>query len=389
MCILTGMFMSRAMMSIGMITLFGNALLHPNLLSNLKSFFKHPLLLILSGYFVLFSISILWSKNTSYYFERLQIMLPFLVLPFAFHSVSFLNRKFLDAIVAFFIILLCGGISWSLIQYLGNKSVFDEGYGVAHVIPTPFKNDHIRFSLAVVLSICFTIDFMIRFQQKWLRPGLILLLIYQVLYLHILSAKTGILLFYILAFCFLCYLISQKPYRNFAIASLFALLILPIIMYSISTSFRNKISYVRYSISQMKNRELQPEVSDEGRIISYKYALDAIMKKPFMGFGLGDVADEMKTYYTRDFPGRNVVVLLPHNQFLMAGMAVGILGILYVLLLQILLLKRLLSIGFLGFAFGLMMFFTMMIEPLYETQYGTCMFIFFLLLILQRRNVDV
>ncbi|MBK7763006.1 MAG: O-antigen ligase family protein [Bacteroidetes bacterium] len=388
-CILIGMFVSRAMMSIGMMLLISNAIMHNQLLANVKSYLKQPLWVGLGFYFILFSISILWSANTSYAIERMQIMLPFLVLPFAFHSVPITNRKLLDGIVAAFLILLCSGISWSLLQYFGNKAAFDEGYGVAHVIPTPFKNDHIRFSLAVVLGICFAFDFLLRYQQKWVRISTLFFIVYAVVYLHILSAKTGILLFYILAFCFLLFLVSKQQYRKWALSSLIGLVLLPIIMYAVSTSFRNKLSYVKYSISQMQNRELQPEVSDEGRLISYRYALDAIKQKPLFGIGLGDVADEMKLYYSLDFPGRNVIVLLPHNQFLMAGMAMGIIGILYLLILQIVLCRQLLQNGFLGFAFWLMMFFTLMIEPLYETQYGTCMFIFFLLLILQRRNVEV
>lgn len=76
-CILIGMFVSRAMMSIGMMTLFGNALLHAHFKTNLKSFLKQPLLLMLSGYFILFSISILWSENIVYFLNECKLCYRF------------------------------------------------------------------------------------------------------------------------------------------------------------------------------------------------------------------------------------------------------------------------------------------------------------------------
>jgi len=77
--------------------------------------------------------------------------------------------------------------------------------------------------------------------------------------------------------------------------------------------------------------------------------------------------------------------LLPHNQFLMNGMAIGLLGILYLASLQIAILRQCFKRDFLSFLFWCIFFLALLIEPLYETQYGTCMFLFFLLLLLQRR----
>jgi hypothetical protein len=185
---------------------------------------------------------------------------------------------------------------------------------------------------------------------------------------------------------FLAKHIFHKPSRKTAIALLFALIALPLLMYTISASFRNKIGYVGYSISQIKNNQKEANISDEGRIISYGYAWDAISKHPLKGIGLGDVRNEMATYYKRDFGSLPVTVLLPHNQFLMTGMAIGIPGILLLLILQWVLGRRCYRHDFLSFAFWAMMFFAMMVEPLFETQYGTCMFVFFLLLLLHRRT---
>ncbi len=383
--ILVGLFVSRAMMSMGMMILIGNAVLNLKVVSNCRTFFSQSHLVLLTAYFLLLLLSYFWSEDTHYFNERLQIALPFLIMPFAFHSMSKWDKQWFDWLFALFIFLLIGGMSWSLFQYAQHKDTYDAGYGLSQVIPTPFKNDHIRFSLAVVLGICFCVDLISRYTNPIIRVLLSIAALYAIIYLHILSAKTGILVFYFISFLFLLKLIFQKRFRKAGTIFLVMLLSLPFIMYAFSASFRNKISYVQYSLSQIRNDNKDPNISDEGRIISYKYAIDCIKKNPVIGVGAGDVFDIMKTYYDRDFPKKNVMVLLPHNQFLMTGMGVGVVGMLYLLILQWVLFRLSFKRGFLYFAFWCMMFFTMMIEPLYETQYGTCMFLFFLLLLLQRR----
>ncbi len=366
--------------------LVGNAVVHIAFFKHLRSFFLKPHLFLLSMYVLLSGLSVFWSADTIYYAERMQIALPFLFLPFAFHSMNRFDIRWYDALFVVFILLTGAGMSWSLFQYVQHKEAFDAGYGFSQVIPTPFKNDHIRFSLAVVLSICFCTDLFSRVSASWGRVLLAFFVLFAVVYLHILSTKTGLLVFYLVSLLFLVKLMLQKPYRKTGYMILLVLLVLPFIMYIFSTSFRNKIGYVGYSISQMQNQQKEANISDEGRLISYEYALDCIGKNPLSGVGLGDVRNEMKTYYTHDYGTQPVNMLLPHNQFLMTGMAIGIPGLVFLCILQLVLLRRCYRHDFLSFVFWCIMFFAMMVEPLYETQYGTCMFVFFLLVLLHRRT---
>jgi O-antigen ligase len=114
--------------------------------------------------------------------------------------------------------------------------------------------------------------------------------------------------------------------------------------------------------------------------------LTSIRRHPWMGVGLGDVMNEMKVFYDRDFPGVQLKVLLPHNQFLMSGMAAGVGAIFLLVAILFFLWKKGRRGDLLFVAYWAIMLFAMMIEPLFETQYGTCMFLFFLLLLLHRQN---
>jgi O-antigen ligase len=379
--LIIGLFFSRALMSIGMIGLFLSALVHENLIENFKSFWKQKSLWMFVGYFALMAISFFWSDDKTYFSNRLQIMLPFLVLPFAFFSITHWEKSWYYTLMLLFIIALSCGVCWSLFQYLSNKELFDIGYSYSKVIPTPFKNDHIRFSLAVVASICFAVKLMQVYTTKIVRITLACIILVSIGYLHILSAKSGIIAFYAVAIIFFIKTIFNTSFKKYGFIGLGLIIILPIIMFSISESFRRKISYIKYSYSEMKNDKLQMNVSDEGRMISYNYAFDIIKKNRFYGVGLGDVYHEMDIRLKRDIPYFEGDAILPHNQFLMMGTAVGILGILYLFILQLQLLLQSKKRGFLYTCIWLILFIGMMIEPFYETQYGACLYLFLLLLV--------
>jgi len=146
------------MISVGMITLLGSAILNIEIKNNWKSFLKVNYLLLITFYFLLLSISYFWSVDKHYFAARIQTILPFLILPFAFHSFKNWKENAFQYILFLFIFLNLIGNSYSLITYFSHKEMYDIGYSYSKVIPTPFKNDHIRYSIAVLLSIIFCVE---------------------------------------------------------------------------------------------------------------------------------------------------------------------------------------------------------------------------------------
>jgi O-antigen ligase len=373
------MFVSRAMMSIGMMTLVGAALLHENVFQNFKSFLANRSYVVMSLYYVVMAITFFWSEDHHYFFQRMTIMLPFLVLPFSFHSFSKENSNWLRYILIFFLILVIAGNMYSLWNYFGHKSEYDLGYSYSKVIPTPFKNDHIRYSMAVVAAIAYGLYLLEKYSKLWPRILLIGMILFHVVFIHVLSAKTGLVSLYLLAFLYLVYLLKKKSTRKWAFLVLSFIILTPLISYQYSTSFRNKLWYLQYSLVEMKNNNRQVNVSDEGRIVSYQYAWENIRKYPILGVGLGDVYHEMDIRFKRDFPARTDEPLLPHNQFVMVLMAGGILALLYLIFFQIFWFMKTWRNEFLHFSiFGILLF-GMMIDSLFETQYGACIYVFLIL----------
>jgi hypothetical protein len=370
--IVLGLFLSaRALISMGMIGFTTCVLVMPQLKERARALLHHQPSLWLIATTALPLLSFFWSSNSSYWFERAQIMIPCFILPLMFAAFRPPHYRWVSLWKLTWIIASLGGMAYSVVQYLQHKEAIDAAYGFAKHMPTPFKNDHIRFSLAVCITILFCIEQAIQYKQRiwYVVAGL------AVVYLHWLSAKSGLLAFYGLSGIALLHMLFQSQFRKWALVGLLALVALPVVMYQVSTPFKNKIGYVRYSIEQMQNPEAQAQVSDEGRLISYRFAWQHIVAYPLIGVGLGDVYDRMQTDYTNHFGTSDGLSLLPHNQFLMSAMAAGIFTF-PIWLWALFLLWREPGAGqTLRRYFWALVVYAMMIEPLFETQYGVGVFV--------------
>lgn len=380
-----GLFLSaRALMSMGMIGFCICVLAMPNLSTRFKTLRHDKQALALMACTALPLLSFFWSNNTHYWVERAQIMIPCLILPAMFSMYRSPHYRWVDSWKLTWILASLGGMAFSIWQYAQHKETIDAAYGFAKHMPTPFKNDHIRFSLAVCISLLFCVERALKKKEYWWW-GIAFL---AIVYLHWLSAKSGLIAFYGMTLAGMGVLLFKKQFRQYALLGLLFLALLPTIMYQVSTPFKNKIGYFLYSLEQMQNGEAQAQVSDEGRLISYRFAWQHIKEHPLLGVGLGDVYDTMQADYEKKFGDSNGLSLLPHNQFLMSGMSAGILTIpLWILALWLLwsengegkLMRR--------FFWGLVLF-AMMIEPLFETQYGVSVFLIVGLLLRPRYYLE-
>jgi hypothetical protein len=150
---LTGLLFSRALLSSGMIFFVVVSLFHSTILQQVKTFFASPFLWSMSLLFVLPVISGLWSEDLSQWSQILRIKLPLLLLPVCFAGEIKFESKDWENICYIFLVLIFGGICRSLWQYAQNMNAIHAAYLKAYTIETPLGNDHVRFSLLVVIAI--------------------------------------------------------------------------------------------------------------------------------------------------------------------------------------------------------------------------------------------
>jgi O-antigen ligase len=382
--VILGLFWARAIFATGIIILLGNALVNKDVVTNFKNLANHKTFCSIVFLFMIYAISGLWSKDVNTWGNSIQLHLPLLAIPIGIFSFKHLSKHQLMAIFYLYIAFCIGGCVWSYVQYLSNKDAFDAGYGISHVIPTPFKGDHIRFSIAVVLAIWFSYFCIQKINIVWLKILTWMAILIFVFYLHILSVKTGLVCFYILFVTLLIHQIKIKKNYKTAVLGLVVLICLPIVAFYTSNTFNRKMYYIKYSIVEMLDNKNDLGVSDEGRLISYTLALNIWKNNKLLGIGAGDIPQQLQKQFVITFPNTNPVrTLLPHNQLLMIMLVAGLFGaVVYLYFLLIPLFsyykKSLLFIGF-----WLIVLIPQLVEPLHETQYGIAIHLFFYALIIR------
>ncbi|MBC7486279.1 MAG: hypothetical protein H7282_05975, partial [Cytophagaceae bacterium] len=250
--LIMGLYLSSAMMSIGMIAT-ALLLFTPGAISQIGSNLKsQPLYILLFGIFAFYLVSGLYSDNLHYWGERVQIKLPYLLLPLSFAAVSLTKKTLYIILYVLFITVLIGAI-WCLINFMLNYDAIVESYLHAKIMPTPFDVGHIRFSLMSTFSafigwVLYKDQFV--FKAQWERYILLGGALFLVIFLHILSVRSGLLAFYVAAGVYL--ILEAWKNKNFKqlIISVLFLAVISCAMYFLSPTLRNKASYMNQDVSR-------------------------------------------------------------------------------------------------------------------------------------------
>ncbi len=363
------------------------ALLSPHLKKNVELFLKSKSDLLLTGLFFLYAISFFWSEDKAYWSSRLQLMGPFLVLPFAFISFPEWKKNWWKIAMLFFILFCFAGVCWSSFYYIQHFKEINATYNYSKTIPTPFKNDHIRFGLSIVISIiCCGVLYFDKNNSKAIKISSLVLAILFIFFLHVLSVRSALISLYIVAIYFLfIFLIKQKSIKKIVLFICFALLFV-FLMYNYSAPFKAKINYTKWSLEQFNNSKIFSTTSDGARIFSYQAAIQIFKNNPIIGVGIGDVPLAMQETYNN--LGVSNIKIIPHNQFLLMLVSLGLIGVLYFLVLLFYLIKKVTAKNYFIASLILIFLFMFMIEPFLETQFGINIFLFLILFFHQLKIQD-
>ena len=194
---------------------------------------------------------------------------------------------------------------------------------------TPVGNDHVRFSLLVVIAI-FTIVFLLVKSgdnfKKITKAILFILAVIHIAYLHMLAVRTGLICFYLGIFMFLAWLLSHHRRKNFFLIAL--CLFLPVAAYFVFPTFKNKISYLKYDLSSIQEKTYVPGSSDGNRFVSFKAGWALLKQHPVIGVGFGDIENETNEFYEANFPQMSENdKILPSSEWMIHGSGTGWFGI--------------------------------------------------------------
>ncbi|MEZ5037749.1 MAG: O-antigen ligase family protein [Chitinophagales bacterium] len=277
--------------------------------------------------FIVYLFGTFWkTDNIIYSFQATisKISLLGVVLIYPIKIISNEKKKFLFGLLLFILITIS---FYTIFLYLADKNYWNDLYSKGQVLPT-FMH-HVKFSLLIVLSINI-LTYINIFNNKFKN----IIILYLIIYLHILAVKSGLLILYISVLIYIIQKIYYKKYQYLII------ILLPIFGYIFSPNLQNKINYLKYDIQQL-HQENVLDYSDARRIISYQIAWKIYRENKLFGVGLTNIKkateEKYKAIYNYFDASKMMYV---HNTYLHILASTGITGYILFFLSLIIILKE-------------------------------------------------
>jgi O-antigen ligase len=374
---LVSVFLSRALLSLSMITMVMVALLHKDIVNQLKNFLSNRLLLAMGILFLLPLASGLWSSNTEEWANIIRVKLPLIFFPLAFAGNWQLTQKHWHRIGFGFIAMVFVASFSSFFSYLQNMQEIHEGYLRSTIIKTPLNNDHIRFSWMVSIAVLLCLFFLHQNFKRGLKILFMVMAAWFAVYLHVLSARTGMFSFYIILFMYVVWMIKSFGNKRSAIAGLSILLLVPVLSWFFLPTFQNRIRYFLYDLSFVKEQKYLPGANDGSRVLSIRAGWNTLKENP-LGVGIGDVKDETWKWYDQNVPGMlDSDKIDPSSEWLIYGNTAGWPGvIIFSMCMLIPFLLKIKRHRFFWITFNLIAAFSFIFDIGLEGQYGVFLYVF-------------
>jgi O-antigen ligase len=388
--LLTGLFTSRLLLSSATILLLLLTCVHKQFPQQLQRFIRNPMLAGMAILFLLPLLSWFWSEDKTLWLRFVRIKLPLFLLPLAFAGYWQLSARQWKMVAGFFLLLLFSGCCWSLWQYVQDIQGMNRGYLRAKVMATPFENDHVRFSLLVCIGVICSSLLMVRSAGKKTRMIAGLAALFFIIYLHILSARTGLFGLYIFLGGAVLYYLFQRRQSCWSLAALLVLLLMPALAWFTLPTFQNRIRYFLYDFSFIQKEQYLPGANDGNRIISLKAGWQMIKEHP-LGVGMGDVIPQTNAWYRNHVPAMpEKEQLFPSSEWLMYGGVAGWPGmVLFTLIITLPFLQKKLKDSFYWFSLNAVMAFSLLFDIGLEVQFGVFIYSFIILWWLKWLQPDV
>lgn len=371
-----------AFLSIGTV-ICALAVFEGSILQNLKKLLSPPALLFIVLWLWLLA-SGLYSDDVGRWGDRVSRKLTLILLPLGMVSVSSLTKKqvwfiffFFNCVISFFAVA-------SAINYFQNFEAINASMIESKSVPVwPIKAgiSHIYFgvltSFCIVNSVFFFLNEKTKVIFKKDRAVMGILALLNIVIIHMLSARTGLVAVYGGLGILVLHWVWQHRKKKVVWLLLIALPLLPVAAYYTVPSFQNKI----------KNSVRDIEINRDGgdinhrsfsmRLEAWKMGLNVIKANPVIGVGAGDLDAEMQAEYDRT----NSVLwtenrVLPHNQFIENAVQMGIPYSLFLLFVVFYPLIKYKKTSPLLWACTFMFFFAMSFESILERQIGVALFPF-------------
>lgn len=333
------------------------------------------------GIWLLVGGSVWNSADLSHWAQQWRIKLPFVVMPLAFALLPPLAERHFKALLRAFVVLTAMACTGVLLNYALDFEAITESLHRGKSIPTPIH--HIRFSMLVALSVVCGSWWLLHTPTRNTQWRILLALTaFNLVAVHVLTVRSGLLTLYAGMGLLLVMILWQRRQRWLVLALVVALPLVPLAAYWTIPSVQNKVGYMLQDLEMFRQGRIKG-YSDGQRLVSLMMGWRVFQDHPHTGVGVGDLRQVVATYYAAHYP--ELEAKLPHNQWLWVAASMGWVGLAAFAVLWVLpILRRGRWLDPLWVAFYGMMFLSFQVESTLSTAFGTGIFLFFLLLLVQR-----
>jgi O-antigen ligase len=242
-------------------------------------------------------------------------------MPLAFFLMPKLDNASYKAFWAWLLGVAVLSLALVLLPFIYDQQSMVDLIYVGKTVPTPCH--HIRYSMIMVIAVLGGLH-LLR-SLKGMRKNLVIVGIsFLFIGLHLLAVRTGIVLLYLGIFSWVI-LALRGMWRWLAVGvSLFGMVLIPMLAFQFSPTFKQKIDYVKYDWEQYQKGE-GATYSDSERWLSLEAGHRLWKDHPILGVGIGDLRSEMQVAF-KEMGAEVSRKKFPHNQFLFVLAGCGLLG---------------------------------------------------------------
>lgn len=327
-CLLYGFYFSRVVSNVGLLLSGTFALIH---WKDLGDLLKDKWFYTIIGIVGIVIISdVLWEgKNFFKYHGVMKAAL--LVYPMFLYTAlkKYASLKFWIPVVIMMSVFL--STMYSLSAYIIDFEHINQSYKSSGILPVLSYSDHIRIAWISVISIVIAFQCLGVASSRALKTLLVSFIVLELIFLHILGSKTGLITLYIALFVLFLYALPAK-YVWLSPVMIVVLLSLPVAAYHIFPTFKERVHFIKYDFEHYSEGRYRPGLSDAIRLYSIQAGMSIIKESPFIGKGFSNLRKLTGEWYAKEQPDVPPSShFLPSSEFLIYWAGGGILGFLAIL----------------------------------------------------------
>jgi len=272
---------------LGLVWFFGG-----NLTQKIKKFVKNPYAILLSGLYIIYLISILYSENKDYANTDLLLKLPLLLFPLFLSTTESLNKsQYKSVLRTFAISTFFAAIATLLIGYYNYMQTGLTKYFFYHDL-TIFMH-HSYYALYALFAIVIFIYLFNKTENKKSKIAYSSMAFGLSIFLFLLSSRMQILIFVTLLTLFIVVRAFQKKRILIGILALFLSYVCIILLVTKMPKTSKRLQQTKEHIKNINYLK----TNSDPRVQIWGAATNVIKKKYLFGTGVGDVKDELISQY--------------------------------------------------------------------------------------------